>query len=120
MPAEAARRRLKRKKEITVEYNQPVSPEVLEEIERYLMERMSPDEALAFEQRMRTDEELRSRVEELRLVMLGISQSLLRSKLDEFHTLVPGQDQKPAVRRSSGFQDPLRYTLIKERTGGID
>ena len=67
------------------------------------MERMSPDEALAFEQRMRTDEELRSRVEELRLVMLGISQSLLRSKLDEFHTLVPGQDQKPAVRRSSGW-----------------
>jgi predicted Zn-dependent protease len=66
------------------------------EAERFLRSEMSADEAAAFERRMLADEQLREHVDELRLLMLGIQESVLHDKMNEFHSALPVQMETPS------------------------
>jgi tetratricopeptide (TPR) repeat protein len=62
-----------------------IPQEVLEEIERFLLQKMSPEEEEIFRKRLLTDPDLTKKTEEMKLLSIGIQESFLEEKLDRFH-----------------------------------
>lgn len=57
----------------------------MEEIERYLLHQMPPEEAAAFAQKLSLDAALQRSVAEMQVLLLGIQETTLAAKLDGFH-----------------------------------
>lgn len=73
-----------------MKYNHNISQEEFEEFERYLSEDMSSDEHEAFIARVNADPLLQEKLEETRMLLLGIRESALQSTLEGFHKeLIP-------------------------------
>lgn len=62
-----------------------ISPEELEQIERYITGDMRDHERNEFEELLNADPQLKEKAEEVRLLMIGISEHALSGKLDDFH-----------------------------------
>jgi hypothetical protein len=62
-----------------------ISQERLELIERYLLGQMAMPEIADFESKLQSDHLLKQQVEEQKLLMLAIEESMLRTRLDGFH-----------------------------------
>lgn len=62
-----------------------LSEEELELIDNYLRNRLSGNALSAFNNRLQSDEDWKKKVEEVKLISLGISQASLEEKLSEFH-----------------------------------
>lgn len=75
-----------------------ISPEELEKIEAWLDGSLLPQERTAFEQQLLSDPLLQQKVDELQLLKLGISESVLEKKLDAFHPV----KEQATVRRING------------------
>jgi tetratricopeptide (TPR) repeat protein len=71
-----------------------------DETERFLRRQMSPEEAATFERRMLTDDRLRQQVDEWRMMILGIQESALHERLDEFHDTLPVQMETRSKSKS--------------------
>lgn len=71
-----------------------ISPEDLELIDRYLQDRLQDTELASFEERMAADSDWQQKVNEVRLLSLGISEAALEEKLDRFHT----EMNRPALK----------------------
>ena len=65
-----------------------ISPDEWVLIEAYLQGRLAGEDLLHFEQRLTTDSNWRKKVEEARLFVLGIQESVLEGKLKQFHQSV--------------------------------
>lgn len=74
-----------------------ISPELLETVERYLNQTMPLDERQTFENRLATDTDLKTRVEEIKTLILGIETQALKEKLDQFHNEIPNADKETKV-----------------------
>lgn len=71
-----------------------------DEAERFLRLQMSPEEAATFERRMLADDRLREQVEELRVMILGIQESALHDRLNDFHGALPVQMETRSKSKS--------------------
>ncbi|MBL7696556.1 MAG: hypothetical protein JNK79_00285 [Chitinophagaceae bacterium] len=70
-------------------HNYNISPEELEKIERFITGGMSSAEAKEFEELLNNNAQLREKTDEIRLLLIGISEHALSEKLDDFHKEVP-------------------------------
>ena len=66
----------------------------LETIEKYLSKELSAEEEKSFEQRLPGDPALQQKVNEVRLLSVGIQEAILTETLRDFHKTL--QDRKPA------------------------
>jgi tetratricopeptide (TPR) repeat protein len=83
-----------------LKYSNNISPEELERIERFLANEMLNDEAQAFVEELSTNEQLREKTEEVKLLLVGISELSLEERLEGFHKeILPAFDlkKKPGV-----------------------
>lgn len=71
-----------------------------ENIENYLMDRMTPVEKSSFEERMTESETLRAKVEELRELITGIEAFAIKNLMDDFHEDM--QKSRPADDTDNG------------------
>jgi tetratricopeptide (TPR) repeat protein len=67
----------------------PISPEQLETIERFLHNKMMPEERQVFIARLSSNELLKKNVDEMQLVLLGIEEASVKEKLVGFHNSLP-------------------------------
>ena len=77
-------------------YNNNISTEELEKIERYLSGSMAADEAMAFEAQLEGDVELKEKTEEIKALLVGISEESLSARLNNFHTEI-SSEKKPSA-----------------------
>ncbi len=75
-----------------------ISPEDLEKIDRYLSGEMEAGEHAAFSAQINADPVLKAKVEEARLLFLGIRETALQSDLESFHKGLPAKQQTAATR----------------------
>lgn len=68
-----------------MENSSSISPEETDLIEKYLLQEMTAEESAAFENRLANDQVLQSKVNEMKLLIIGINESMLGQKLDSFH-----------------------------------
>ena len=91
-----------------MKYTNNIVPEELERIERFLTNEMQEDEAKAFERELKENVHLQEKMEEIKLLLLGISESSLEEKLKTFHTEIePATGSKKNTRAI-----PLFRTLL--------
>jgi len=62
-----------------------ISQEQLETIERYINDRMSPEERLEFKTQLNSDSNLQAQFQETKSMILGIESAAIRNELDSFH-----------------------------------
>lgn len=66
-----------------------ISEEELSLIESYLFNNLPPHEQASFSSRLLNDTDLQAKVEEIRLLMLGVNEAVLQDKLNAFHHELP-------------------------------
>lgn len=76
---------------------QQTNPEEDDLVDRYLLEQLSREETIAFNNRLADDPSFQQVVNERKLLLVGIQESVLRSRLDDYHNNL--QAGKPRVRR---------------------
>jgi tetratricopeptide (TPR) repeat protein len=69
-----------------LKYHENISPEEWEKIERFLTGSMSEAEATEFSRLIETDKDLSEKVDEIKIMLLGISEGPLQEKLQSFHS----------------------------------
>ena len=69
----------------------PIQQEQWEEIERFLLQRMSPEEENMFRVRLSTDNNLKKATNEMKLLIVGVQESSLEAKLDNYHSEMQGR-----------------------------
>jgi tetratricopeptide (TPR) repeat protein len=86
-----------------VSYDFHITPEELEQIDRFLHDQMSVAEAEAFAASVQADRSMQEKVQAVRLTILGINESVLAGKLNEYHKAVkPSQTVEGRIARFSG------------------
>lgn len=65
-----------------------ISPEEFEQIEQFLNNEMPSAQAAAFTERLQSDLVLQQKLEEVKLLTLGINEAVLKNKLDNYHEAV--------------------------------
>lgn len=68
-----------------MKYEYHISPEEFEQIERFLNSEMSSEEDASFRAALEEDEVLQHKVDEVKTLSLGISETILRQSLNNFH-----------------------------------
>lgn len=74
--------------------NIKISQEELDLIDRYFQNSLNDEELSSFEDRLVSDADWKKKVDELRLLSIGIKEAVLREKLDDFHK----NRSKPAMK----------------------
>lgn len=76
-----------------------ITEDELELIDKYLHKDLAEVELSVFEQRLATDAEWKEKVEEVKMLSIGIQEDALLSKLDSFHNAIPASDTtaKPKI-----------------------
>lgn len=69
-----------------------MSPEELERIERYIQNDMTPEESIQFESQASNNQILKDKINEVRLLLLGVQEASLTAKLEDFHTNLDAQN----------------------------
>ncbi len=73
----------------TLKTENPISQELLERVERYLDNTMSKQEHDDFELQLQTDTVFRTKVEEVKTLLMGVENQSLKELLDDFHKDIP-------------------------------
>ncbi|MCF7560564.1 hypothetical protein L3X39_07935 [Sabulilitoribacter multivorans] len=74
--------------------NNNISQELLETIERYYNDSMSTDERHLFVEKLESNPEFKTQVEDIKILFLGIETQSLKEQLDEFHKDIPKATSK--------------------------
>ncbi|MBC7848670.1 MAG: hypothetical protein H7Y31_02985 [Chitinophagaceae bacterium] len=72
-----------------MKYTGNISADELQRIERFLTGEMPEEEAAAFKAELTTNADLELKTSELRMLLLGINESVLKDRLPLYHTAVP-------------------------------
>jgi len=78
-----------------------ISEEELEQIDNYLNNKLTATELAAFRRRMDADKLWREKVSQVQLISLGIQESLLADRLNDFHKELKPQEEKKTHRTIS-------------------
>jgi tetratricopeptide (TPR) repeat protein len=87
-----------------VKYDYDISPEELEQIDRFINQEMSEEEAVSFRQLLLSNRTLQQKVEEVKNLSTGIAEAVLKNSLDKYHQELP---PKPAIKKM-GKWVPMR------------
>lgn len=87
--------------------NTNISEEELDNIECYILNNMSPKEHVAFTLKLSHNADLKSKVNEVRLLLMSVEEAVLQEELNAFHKELPAQE----VRQSTGKVSSLRTRL---------
>jgi tetratricopeptide (TPR) repeat protein len=79
----------------------PIPQEEWELIEQYLAGNMPAEQHYAFEARMNADQSLRAKVQQVQTISIGIKESALAQKLQQFHQQLPKQISTPVRKNNS-------------------
>lgn len=90
--------------------NSHIDPQI-EEIERYLTGALSENESVAFEKKLEEDHVLKDKVEDLRLVLLGIAEAGLQQQMETFHRQRHHTVQEKKMVRAIGTRWMLAASL---------
>jgi len=71
-----------------------ISPEEFEQIEQFLNNEMPSDQAAIFAERLQSDLILQQKLEEVKLLTLGVSEAVLKNKLESFHEAINTNSSK--------------------------
>ena len=82
--------------------NNNISQEFLETVERYYNDSLPTDERLDFEEKLQNDAVLKTQVEDLNMIFLGIESQSFKEQLDLFHDDIP-KGKKPSKVRYLHF-----------------
>jgi tetratricopeptide (TPR) repeat protein len=93
-----------------VENNNNITQNLLERIERYHTNAMTPEERLEFEKELQTDPNFKTQVEEVRKLMVGIETQALKEQLNEFHKGIT--DHKPNQSLKFISTPILKYAAV--------
>ncbi len=85
-----------------------ISADELALIENHLTQNLSPDEMILFEQKMSSDINWQHKIEEAKLLILGIQEAKLSQRLDQFHEQMTVASAQP---RSKLFQLRTRWMV---------
>lgn len=77
-------------------FNLNISPEELEQIEHYLQGQMTAAEKQSFEMEVAASADLQDKVQQVQLLMLGVQEAELSSKLNRFHKELPAAKKSEA------------------------
>ena len=91
-----------------MENNYPLSIEELEQIENYLNAALSPADAEAFRKRLQNEPPLQQKLEQIKLLVLGIKEAALKDQLNGFHKPFTG----PVVTIKKGDRNNKKYWLV--------
>lgn len=91
--------------------------EQVEEIERFIMNEMPPDEQRAFAERVAADAALKKAVAEIQLLCLGVQEAALERRLDAFHEGVAANGQGTKKGRTRILS--LKLWLVAASAAGI-
>lgn len=89
----------------------PILPDQSDEVERYLLHQMPPEEEQAFVERLSSDVALKRSVDELRLILMGVQEVALAEKLDSFHEF-SREAQQPVSTEKGGRIIPIKKLLL--------
>lgn len=93
-----------------VENKNNITQDLLERVERYHTNAMTPDERLEFEKELQTDPNFKTQVEEVRKLMVGIETQALKEQLNEFHKGIT--DHKPNQSLKFISTPILKYAAV--------
>jgi len=85
-----------------------ISPGDWELIEQYLQQQLSPEAAAAFEVRLQSDAVLAAQVQEVRVLLLGVQEAVLKEQLQGYHQEWAGA--QPPVRRPARIHQLWRWS----------
>jgi tetratricopeptide (TPR) repeat protein len=90
--------------------NYDITPEEFDRIERYLLNRMDVEEYEAFQSNILKNRKLQDQADTLRLILLGVQESLLKDKMEEFHLPLSATEEraKPSLAKIM----PLKRWLV--------
>lgn len=96
-----------------------ITPEELEQIEQYLAGSLSPDQQAAFEQRLLADAGWHQKVQQVRLLSIGIQETKVETMLHEIHHEAISRPPAKTVRLFSWKKIAAAAVLIIAAGGGI-
>lgn len=76
----------------------PIQDGQWEEIEKFLLRNMSPEEEADFRERLSKDINLNKATDEMKLLLLGIQETSLQEKLNSFHHQMPAQAENKQAK----------------------
>lgn len=94
----------------------PMLPEQIDDIERYLLHQMQPEEKWDFEKKLASDESLKKATDEMRLLLLGVQEATLSEKLDSFHKDIEAA-QPVSIKKSVTLFSAKRLLLAASVIG---
>ena len=72
----------------------PISPELLETIERYLKNTMNIEERGVFEKKLKTDSTLQQQVKDIETMLFGVRKAVFKNKAKSFHEELINKDSE--------------------------
>lgn len=90
--------------------NTDISPEEFESIERYLLKQMTGDEYDAFTKNILNDQALQDKINSVQLTLVGIQESNLSQKMEEFHKEISLSEKK--INHSAGKVFSMKRFLV--------
>ncbi|MDA3613560.1 tetratricopeptide repeat protein [Polluticaenibacter yanchengensis] len=73
------------------EYSEEISQEEWNEIEAYLLKKMSDEESTGFEKKLAGNTDLSAKTNIIKATILGIGEAALKEKTEQFHQQIPAQ-----------------------------
>ncbi len=90
--------------------NIDISQEELEAIEQYIRQEMPVEEKGAFTKRLATDPEFQNKFDTVRLLLVGVQEASLKSRMEAFHTDLHSSTKNTI--RSSGKMASIKRWLV--------
>ncbi len=87
-----------------------ISPDEFELIEQYLVNKLSPEELASFNEKNRTDIKWMKKVEEVKLLLVGVRETKLVKSLEGFHDELRLENSSP-VKSASVFRLNTRWMV---------
>jgi len=83
-----------------LDYTEDISQEEWETLERYVLNEMTPDERTELESRLSADASLQAKLAEVKLLMVGVGETMLQEKLQAFHRDMPVAEKELRIDKA--------------------
>lgn len=77
-----------------MEHNNPISPKLLDTIERYLKNTMDTEERHVFEKKLKQDPTLQQQVKDFETILFGVRKAVFKTKAIDFHKELINKDSE--------------------------
>lgn len=83
-----------------MEHSNPITPELLDTIERYLKNTMTAEERSLFEEKLKDNATLRQQVKDIETILFGVRRAVFKNKAKDFHNELIHEDSntKPETK----------------------